>query len=278
MTAKTILLTGGTGALGRVLAGALRGKGHRVVCSSRQIARNDLTIQTDLTDIAQVSAAIQTIRPEMVIHLAATFGSDFDESYAVNVQSARHLITAIRALNLTTRVVLAGSAAEYRVLRPVSVYGLTKSWQTNFGLMCAHQGDDVLVARIFNLWGQGLSRKLFAGRVDEQIRQVLTGHQQRISVGPLSAIRDYVSLELAADQLTAIVQLGHTGHIYHVGSGKPISMRDLLKNRLFIEGLSLDIVDENHELSTRAGYDVPAIYADMSQTNALFAKIENVQS
>lgn len=279
---NTVLLTGGTGALGTTLSRHLNARGYRVVCSTRQAPITNDMVQMDLTNAEQVQAVIQSIRPAIIVHLAASFGQEYDEAFATNVEGARHLLTALHSINLPARVVLAGSAAEYgivspeenpinekQLLRPASIYGLTKSWQTSWGLLCAHQGQDVVIARIFNLWGPGLSSRLFAGRVDIQIKNVLSGNQQRIEVGPLSAIRDYISLEEAARQMMAITERGISGHIYHVASGKPIVMRDLLAMRLAEDGLGMEIVDEHINLSTRVGYDVPVIYADITRTTSL---------
>ena len=141
--------------------------------------------------------------------------------------------------------------------------------------MYAHRGLDVVVARIFNLWGAGLSSQLFAGRVDQQVRDVLAGKQARISVGSLSAIRDYISLAQAAEQIAAIAERGKSGQVYHVASGHPVSMRDLLIKRLTMDGLDYQIVDESQSNSSRVGYDVPAIYADISKTTALLDRIED---
>ena len=288
---KTVLITGGTGALGQALSRCLRDRGYKVLCTSRKSSSDDATVHMELSDAAHVSSVIRALRPEFVIHLAATFNSPFEDAYSVNVESARHLLNAIDAEDLKIRLVLAGSAAEYglvapeenpvreeRLLHPVSVYGLTKSWQTTLGLMYAHRGLDVVVARIFNLWGTGLSSQLFAGRVDQQVRDVLAGKQERISVGPLSAIRDYIPLAQASEQIVAITERGDSGQVYHVASGQPISMRDLLLKRLELDGLDFQIVDESTNNSSRVGYDVPAIYADISKTTALLDRIEDARN
>ena len=241
-----------------------------------------------MTDPAQVLKTIRSIKPAVIIHLAATFENEFDAAFTTNVLGARNLLAAAQETDSTTRVVLAGSAAEYglvapeenpiredRVLRPVSIYGLTKSWQTSWGLMCAHQGQDVVIGRIFNLDGPGLSSRLFVGRIDQQIQEVGTGQRHRIEVGSLSAVRDYISVEDAARQLVAITEHGQTGQVYHVASGQPVKMRDLLARRLAVHGLDFGIVDEHTSLSLRTGYDVPVVYADITRTNALLTEMKN---
>lgn len=285
---KTVLVTGGVGALGIAVSSHLRSRGYDVVCGSRQVRQNMASVQVDVADAAQVSMAVRSIKPAVIIHLAATFENEFDAAFTTNVLGARNLLAAAQQIDSTTRVVLAGSAAEYglvspeenpiredRVLRPVSIYGLTKSWQTSWGLMCAHQGQDVVIGRIFNLDGPGLSSRLFVGRIDQQIQEVGKGKRHRIEVGSLSAVRDYISVENAAHQLVAITECGQTGQVYHVASGQPVKMRDLLARRLAIHGLDFDIVDEHASLSLRAGYDVPVVYADITRTNALLTEMKN---
>lgn len=285
---KTVLVTGGVGPLGIPVSSHLRSLGYHVVCASRRVPHDATSIQMDVTDPAHVSMAIRSVKPAVIIHLAATFGSEFDAAFATNVQGARNLLAAVQESGDAARVVLAGSAAEYglvspdenpiredRLLRPVSIYGLTKSWQTSWGLMCAHQGQDVVIARIFNLDGPGLSSRLFVGRIDQQIQEICSGQRQRIEVGSLSAVRDYISVEDAARQLAAIIEHGQSGQVYHVASGQPVKMRDLLARRLAMNGLDFGIVDEHASLSTRTGYDVPVVYADITRTTALLTEIKN---
>jgi GDP-4-dehydro-6-deoxy-D-mannose reductase len=235
-------------------------------------------------DRDQVSSVLNDTKPDLILHLAATLNDDFDDAFAVNVAGARNLCDAIAASGQPTRLLLAGSAAEYGVvqpaqnplgtghpLQPVSLYGMTKAWQSMLGLYYARSGVDVVIARIFNLDGPGLSERLFAGRMRSQLAAIRQGKQQRLQVGPLEAIRDYVSLETAALQILAIAEHGRSGKVYHVGSGKGISMRELLLAYLAAEGQDFSIVDEASANSNRKGYDVPMIYADMTETDALLA-------
>ncbi len=288
---KTVLVTGATGALGKTVVALLAGSvshvsttsNWRIFACSRQ-ASAEANLVLDVCDRAQVQSVISELKPDLILHLAATLSDSFDEAFAVNVEGARNLCDAIAASNHPARLLLAGSAAEYGVvqpeqnplgtdhpLQPVSVYGMTKAWQSMLGLYYAQRGIDVVIARIFNLDGAGLSDKLFPGRVRNQVAAIRQGRQQRLLVGSLEAIRDYVSLETAATQIAAIAEHGESGKVYHVGSGKGISMRDFLFAYLAEEGLDFSIVDEASANSNRKGYDVPAIYADMTATDALFA-------
>lgn len=280
----TVLVTGATGALGKAVTEYLNKKdGYKIVTTGRR--GNDTDFQLDITDEARLSDIIDQVKPGLIIQLAATFTHDFDDAYAVNVKANRQLLELVKHSKSNLRVLLIGSAAEYGVieegespvseehdLNPVSVYGLTKVWQTQLAALYSKQGVDVVVARVFNLKGRGLSEKLFVGRLQKQIDGVLSGEHSVIELGPLSATRDYISTEDAARQLIDIAESGESGQVYHIASGKPLVMRELLKTTLREYDLDISIVHEADEKSNRSGYDVPVIYADIKRTSRLTDK------
>ncbi|GAB2529336.1 NAD-dependent epimerase/dehydratase family protein [Simplicispira piscis] len=287
---RTVLVTGSTGALGRALIDHLRVDSEQFDVIAPARTSSDWPL--DLLVPNRIVETIECTKPDLIIHLAATFLDNFDEAYAVNVLAARSMLQVIERLNLRARVVLIGSAAEYglvtpdenpiresQLLRPVSTYGLTKAWQTELGYLYASRGVDVVVARVFNLLGPNLSERLFVGRLHKQIAEIHRGSRTRIEVGPLSAVRDYISIDDAITQLMAIAEIGEAGNVYHVASGIPITMRQLLLRELASYSLQDAIVVEGAGLTNRRGYDVPAIYADISKTKALVfnwnADVEN---
>lgn len=279
---KTVLVTGATGALGQAVIARLRmGDNYRVIATSRD-CDDECGFQLDVRNPEQIYSAIKSTEPDLVLHLAATFANDFDEAYAVNVEATRHLLDAVLKSGSRIRILLVGSAAEYgvvrpednpiredRALNPVSIYGLTKAWQSQLAGLYASSGVDVVVARVFNLEGPGLSERLFIGRLERQIGEVLTGRKSVIELGPLGATRDYVSIDAAADQILAIALYGDAGRVYHVASGLPVTMREILARYLAIHKLDASIVRESAGLTNRIGYDVPEIYADIANTMQL---------
>jgi GDP-4-dehydro-6-deoxy-D-mannose reductase len=76
-------------------------------------------------------------------------------------------------------------------------------------------------------------------------------------------------LDHAVNQLMAIAEHGSAGEVYHIASGTPVTMRELLARELARYGLRDSIVDEAAALSNRYGYDAPSIYADIGKTTAL---------
>jgi len=281
----SVLVTGATGPLGRaVISQMTELGGYSISAAARHTEKQPyLMIPCDVRDRERVEAALERAKPELVLHLAATTSAnDLDEAYKMNVAPAQYILEFVLNRELATRVLLIGSAAEYgivlpeenpisenRVLRPVSLYGVSKAWQTHLLGLYRNRGVDVLCARIFNLWGPGISDRLFAGRLQNQIEDVLANRKTTIELGSLSAVRDYISVEEAATKLLSVATYGKSGEVYHIASGVPITMRDLTIRALNACGLDFSIVREAPNLSNRVGYDVPVIYANINKTNNL---------
>lgn len=276
-----VLVTGATGGLGKHLLEHFRTHGSGEVFSSSRTGdlANPLHLACDLAQAGAIRGLLEQVRPQQVFHLAADFSDEFALSLAVNFASSVELLNWAEAQPTPVRVLLIGSAAEYgvvkpeenpihegRALAPVSAYGASKACQSQLVALYAARGVDVRCARLFNLRGPGLSERMFVGRIAAQIEQILSGSRSAITCGPLSAARDFISIPEALAQLTAIMQHGLPGHIYHVGSGKAKTMHELLIEELHLNGLASAPIQESAGFSNRAGYDVPIIYANIEKT------------
>jgi GDP-4-dehydro-6-deoxy-D-mannose reductase len=288
-----VLVTGANGCLGQLVVASLRDREDTTVWTSgRGRAREARYVECDLFDAAAIDALIETTRPEVIFQLAGSLTGDYAKDLAVNAECARHILDATRRRGMRPRTVLIGSAAEYgrvepdenpvneeRVLRPVSLYGATKAYQTLLASLYSHQyGMDVVVARLFNLFASGVSERLFVGSVEHQIEQLKRGQRDVIELGNLSAERDYISGTDAIEQLLLIATRGSAGEVYNVGSGNPVRMQDLLARMLERAGLDMSVVRENSPTAVRSGYDVPVIYADISKTTRLNEKTSLIRA
>lgn len=278
-----VLVTGASGCLGAHLVESLqRQSGVDVWQTARNLPADDNVIRADLTDRAASSALVAHTRPDLIFHAAGSFADEMETDLATNAWSARWLMDAVREHKLPTRLILVGSAAEYgqvepednpisetRALAPVSVYGFTKATQT---LLASHYAlehrVDVVVARLFNLYAPAMSTRLFVGRMQAQIEEYKRGERELIEAGNLDSERDYINIADAVVQLHLIAQRGSTGAVYHVASGRPVRMRDVLTKMLGEVGLDMQMVVEG-KCGARRGYDAPVIYADVARTHAL---------
>ena len=130
---ENIFITGGAGFIGSRLAIALarRNSAQRIWIFDNlhpQVHGQDPVlpnfpsqvsfIRGDIADAVAVRRAIEAARPTVVFHLAAETGTgqSYDEPARycnANVSGTAYLIEAIRAVNVTRRIVLAGSRAVY---------------------------------------------------------------------------------------------------------------------------------------------------------------------
>lgn len=283
----TILITGATGGFGRLFAKWWeRHTREEIILTGRTKLSRDDYVQCNMECPNEIRELITRVQPRLVFHLAGSFANDYEQNYVVNVTSAKYIFDTLLEKNLSTRVVLFGSAAEYgvvtpeenpiredHVLRPVSAYGLTKACQTQLAFFYAHVHNiNVVVARVFNLLVPGLSTQLFVGRVEHMINQIQQGETDVIELGNLESMRDYVTGDEAISQINRIADHGQSGEVYHVGSGRPMTMRDLLDKMLMDANLDWSVVRTKDKGGTHVGYDVPIIYSDMDKTNALSEK------
>jgi len=277
----SVLVTGGAGATGLCLVRLLEAEGHAVhTADARPLPRDAHTVG-DLASAEVAAALVASVRPAIVFHLAGSFSNDFAVAHPANVLAARAVLEAVRLHAPTSRVVVVGSAAEYglvprdecpiaetRPLRPVSVYGLTKSMQSTL-VTYSHAafGLDVVLARTFNLKGRGLPEALLPGRLDREIARKKAGEIEKIALGSLGALRDYLTLEEAARAYLRLAEKGASGEVYNVGSGVPVTMRDYVRERLAEDGLGLDAVEEGAPAGGSA--NVLASWADVTKLHQL---------
>jgi UDP-glucose 4-epimerase len=117
-----ILVTGGSGRLGRSVVATLRAAGHEV--SSVDAALSDDTIQADLTDRDATRELFSRIEPDAVIHLAAIavpFSAPENVIYETNTRLAFTVLES--AVDAGVRLVLAASSPT------VIGYGSPSGWQ-----------------------------------------------------------------------------------------------------------------------------------------------------
>ncbi|MCP4616784.1 MAG: NAD(P)-dependent oxidoreductase, partial [Bradyrhizobium sp.] len=117
--------------------------------------------------------------------------------------------------------------------RPANAYGLAKSMQTEAAQAYARRGLDVVSARIFNVLGAGLDRRLaLSSFVDQVVRSERGRRPPVLEVGDLTPKRDFVDIDEAAAALVCIARRGRSGNIYNVCSGKSFPMQALVDELL----------------------------------------------
>jgi GDP-4-dehydro-6-deoxy-D-mannose reductase len=278
-----ILVTGAGGFSGRHLIQYLAGvPSTEIYCTSATPRTEKHWLFCDLAQKRAASKLIEQIMPHQIYHLAGLNSDDYRANYRVNVLSTRNILETIARTRSPCRVLLIGSSAEYGLvpetdnpvseehpLSPLSVYGLTKVYQTYLmKFYSSVYNMDIVMARPFNLLGSNAPVNLFVGRVYQQVEAFRAGDISRILVGNLQNRRDYIPVERAVRYYALIMNRGKSGEIYNVASGRSICIRDLLERILNENGLSMAIVDEQ-EPADRNKVDIRDLVGDIRKLMAL---------
>jgi len=252
---QRILITGIDGFLGAAMYRYLSRQGYAQVFGlSRRRASGQKVVRGDLLNPSAVKSTLKKVRPDVIYHLAGGAAGRDQDIWDSNVVTTENLMDASKG----ARVVIPGSAAEYgkasakimikETQRPMPVvwYGYVKSEQTRRALKYTERGHDAVIARIFNITGAGISPRLVAGRFAEQIVAIeRKKHSKEIRTFGLDGQRDFVDVEDVCRALHVIGERGRKGGVYHIASGLPTKIRQLLEIFLGLStAKSIKVIEE----------------------------------
>ena len=236
--------------------------------------------QGDPTRKDEVAAFIVEVQPDYILNLVGKFrGEGMEDFFQVHL-GVSHAIceAALQADHAPQKIVLVGSAAEYGVTadnpvredapaEPINWYGLSKLYQTHLALYYArNHALPVVVARTFNILGEGLSADLSIGSFDKQIQALPDGGT--IKVGNLETSRDFLDIAEVSRRYWTLLMHGQPGEIYNICSGAPRTIRSVLDDLIEQSGKRLAVEVDTARLK---GRDVAAIYGDPSKFDRLGA-------
>ncbi len=287
-----VLITGGTGFIGRHLARRRLGRGDRVwatFLTPEAVGEMPLPGPTllacDVRRPDQVEAVVAACRPQLVFHLAAQ--TYIDRSWAdpadtleINVGGTARLLDTVGRQAPRARVLIAGSSAEYGLscsaglplsegerLAPLSPYGVSKLGQDELGRLY-HQarGRDVVRARIFNTIGPGKQGDFLADFCQQVVRIESGESPAAIEAGNLDSRRDLTDVEDTVAALDLAADHGQGGEAYNISSGRAVRIGDVLDLLLEIAGVKARIEVRPEKLRPA---EEPEILGDASKLEAL---------
>ncbi|TAF63623.1 MAG: SDR family oxidoreductase [Cytophagales bacterium] len=286
---KKILITGAAGATGKMLYRFLLTKEpESQLLTTDLVPFDESENHTILSfqDTENLHQYLQTHQPQTIYHLVGTFTNIYAIDYESNVQTTQHLLETLLKIDFKGRVLLVGSAAEYgwvkpednpikenQTPQPISNYGLTKTFQSQMMHYYVRLHEmDIVMARTFNILAEKMSEKLLIGRLEKLINEYQQNQIETIVLGNLQSTRDYMPVQEVVEAYWLIMQKAEKGSTINVGSGKPIRIYDLVVQILAQNNISIAALQENKNLIKPNQWDIPEIYADTSQLEALRRK------
>lgn len=287
MMKSRVLITGIAGFTGNYLASCLQDTGSEVWGLDRDKLNppSSSSVSMHYADICnpeEITRVLEECQPETIYHLAAqsSVGLSWQEpalTMKVNLEGTINLLETVRKLQLSSRILLIGSGEEYgpvdsldlpisedKMPDPQNPYSLSKYFQTMVGMQYFYSyGMNIYFARAFNHTGPGQNKGFVVPDFASQVAAIEAGLQEPvISVGNLSAQRDFSDVRDVVQAYRKIVEQGKPGTIYNVGSGRAIPIQTILDQLLLLSSKTIKVKIDPKKYRP---VDVPIIYASISK-------------
>lgn len=260
---KRILITGVHGFIGKALWRYLHknGKSFEIFgLSSKVFSPSQRLLRCDFRSPNQLRSVLQEVRPQYILHFVGGRSKNQREEIRLNCQLTKNLLDAVKTIkNFSPRIVVPGSAAEYGIMQgkrrfirendptnPISSYGEAKQRQIQMVLQYAQEGQDIVVARIFNILGEGTPTILSVGHFAYQIAMIERGQKRpAIETESLDGGRDFLDIKDVCTAIFCLMKYGKSGEVYNVCSGKKVVIRQLLLKLIALSRAKNITIKEN---------------------------------
>jgi nucleoside-diphosphate-sugar epimerase len=232
---KRILLTGAAGFTGPHFTLAAQQAGYEVH-----------PLSADLTNANAVNLEVAAIAPNYVVHLAGLSSVDHADQealYRVNLFGTMNLLNALAKLpNAPESVLLASSANVYGNAaaspidesvcpKPVSHYAISKLAMEHVAAIFSNRLP-IVIARPFNYTGVGQESRFVIPKLIEHFKR----HAESVELGNMEVEREFNDVRTVCEAYLRLLQLGRSGQIYNVCSGRPVSLKTLIETLIRITG------------------------------------------
>jgi GDP-4-dehydro-6-deoxy-D-mannose reductase len=279
------LIIGAAGFVGGYLIRELKAAGWEVhaTCLPNEEIKEDCPVHTlDILKKEDISPLLDDIKPDIVYHLAAQ--SSVSVSWKrpqltaeINVVGSINVLEAVRdAEKKDIRLILIGSGEEYGYIRegacplseseplnPGNIYAATKACQDMLGKIYTRAYKmDIIMVRAFNHSGPAQSNIFVISDFCRQIAEIEKGMKEPvISVGNLSAKRDFTDVRDVVRAYRLLGEKGVSGNVYNVGRGKAVEIQYILDTALSYADQPIEV---KRDPARMRASDIPLIEPDVS--------------
>ncbi|WP_028517806.1 GDP-mannose 4,6-dehydratase [Ruminococcus flavefaciens] len=279
------LIIGAAGFVGGYLIRELKAAGWEVhaTCLPNEEIKEECPVHTlDILKKEDISPLLDDIKPDIVYHLAAQ--SSVSVSWKrpqltaeINVVGSINVLEAVRdAEKKDIRLVLIGSGEEYGYIRegacplseseplnPGNIYAATKACQDMLGKIYTRAYKmNIIMVRAFNHSGPAQSNIFVISDFCRQISEIEKGMKEPvISVGNLSAKRDFTDVRDVVRAYRLLGEKGVSGNVYNVGRGKAVEIQYILDTALSYANQPIEV---KRDPARMRASDIPLIEPDVS--------------
>ncbi len=247
-----ILLTGGAGFVGFHLSRTLSDRGHEVFIADRAAAvqtpdRTHLVMQ--LENAESIAAAVQSVRPDCIIHLAAQSSvsaswKDPESTLETNIIGSVRLFQTMIRIVPDCRFVYIGSGEEYGTncsedqlfmetseCRPRNLYAVSKlSAGQILELLAVRHSARLVHLRPFNHFGPRQREGFVIADFCAQIARAEKGKAGRtIYTGNLAAKRDFLYVDDVVRAYCMVAEAENWPHpVYNISTGTCHAIQSIL--------------------------------------------------
>jgi len=250
-----IVVTGSTGFVGTNLVSNLLSQNFKVIGISKKkqkSLKNFLPIKKNISNIQNSHIKHNFSK---IIHTAALTDVKFCENnpsqcYKTNVTGTENILEIARKKNasvifLSTNHVYGNPKTlpvkEDSSLTPQSIYSSSKKLcETLCETYSKLYGLDITVLRLFSVFGPNSPP---ANLIFKIVHDII--HENKIKIGNLKPKRDFIFINDVIDAIKLIINSQKKGfHVYNIGSGKSLSVKELCKTVLQISNKNMPIISE----------------------------------
>lgn len=272
---------GGNGFIGQILCAALIDRGFAVRSLSRRGRPDHLAHpclnQVDWVEGTIGSSVCDTVlkQAEHVFHLASTtLPASSNENMVFDLES--NTVATLRMLQGLVRsgarlyflssggtvygVPTTPTIAETHSTNPVCAYGIHKLAIEKYLYLLRYQSKLAsIVLRPSNIYGETQDQSKPLGAIFHFARHAIDGTPIEIW-GDGTVVRDYIHVEDVVAAILAAIQYRGGETIFNIGSGRGISLNDLVQLLQALLGRTLDV-----RYSNARTFDVPVNILDISR-------------
>jgi GDP-4-dehydro-6-deoxy-D-mannose reductase len=292
---KPVVITGGAGFAGKHLTRKLVSDGCHVYCldrmpqsspDSKENIPSTTYHQVDLVNPHNLVSLLSDIKPREIYHLAGIANVKNSwmgqgETYSVNVLGEVNLLSAIKTTDLEMDCLIISSGEVYghvprdrqpidesRHPDPRSPYAASKVCQEVIAHQTARQlKGKIVVVRPFNHIGPGQHYSFVTSDFARQISRAEKGLiEPRLSVGNLTASRDFTDVRDMVQGYIMALRQGRSGETYNICSGKPYKIQTILDLLLKKSSRQIEVITDPEKFRP---LDIPYLQGSYTRFNTL---------